>query len=156
VFCESILLVKTAVRHRQQAAITLYPRRRSEVEMDQMSITRAQMSAVVGDQLLARPTIGLAFCKILISCSAGISLICLTSFFNFISFQRRTNSVSTAKSSRKLHAWNSENMVEALAAVKSGDMSERKVAVHFDVPRSSLQDRLKNTSDIGDVKPRLG
>ena len=45
-----------------------------------------------------------------------------------------------------------------MAAVKSGDMSERKAAVHFDIPRSSLQDRLKNTSNFtsSSVKPRLG
>jgi len=47
-------------------------------------------------------------------------------------------------------------MMEALAAVKSGDVSERKAAVRFHVPRSSLQDRIKNTCDIVEVKPRLG
>jgi len=45
--------------------------------------------------------------------------------------------------------------VEALAAVKSGDMSERKAAIHFRVPRSSLQDRIKNSSDIYDVSQGL-
>lgn len=44
-------------------------------------------------------------------------------------------------------------MVKATAAVRAGEMSERKAADHFCVPRSSLQDRLKDKCEI---KPRLG
>jgi len=64
--------------------------------------------------------------------------------------------LSYKKSKKRLHAWSAENMVQALAAVEIGDMSERKAAGHLHVSRSSLRDRLKNSCEITDIKPRLG
>ena len=45
---------------------------------------------------------------------------------------------------RKNMQWNEENMASAIAAVKSGMMPQRKACQEFQVPRSTLQDRLSN------------
>ena len=59
----------------------------------------------------------------------------------------------TKPKTRTLHTWNIEAMEQALAAVANGSMSQRKAVAFYNVPRSTLRDRLK---DGLVVKPKLG
>ena len=52
------------------------------------------------------------------------------------------------KEPRKFHKWLEEDMRKAIQATKNGDMSLRKAALNFGVPRSSLQERVRGKRDI--------
>ena len=59
----------------------------------------------------------------------------------------------TRPTTRTLHTWNVEAMEQAVAAVINGNMSQRKAVAFYNVPRTTLQDRLRSGSV---VKPKLG
>lgn len=65
--------------------------------------------------------------------------------------------VSTTKQNcqikRRLHGWSVDDMNSAVASVTCNEMSIRKASTVFNVPRSSLQDRIHGRSEI---KPKLG
>jgi len=67
----------------------------------------------------------------------------------------RTRNVGTEirPKTRTLHTWDVEAMEQAVAAVANGTMSQRKAVTVYNVPRSTLQDRLESGSV---VKPKLG
>jgi len=66
---------------------------------------------------------------------------------------KKSKSKDATKVKRVFHTWTTEDMEHAVAAVTSGAMSQRHAVSVYHVPRSTLQDRIKNGTQ---VKPKLG